>query len=35
MIRNPKNEWIKSENRHEAIIDRETFEKISEVRKRK
>ena len=35
MIRNPKSEWIKSENRHEAIIDRETFEKISEVRKRK
>ena len=35
MIRNPKNEWIKSENRHEAIIDRETFEKISEARKRK
>lgn len=35
IIRNPKNEWIKSENKHEAIIDREIFEKISERRKKK
>ena len=30
-IRNPKEDWIRVENTHEAIIDRKTFEKVQDA----